>query len=600
MNEEVASVSDGLLTLGVVSLGLLVTAGAVAATWLASPEERRRHQRALVGPLLTAAAAVGAAALAGAPPVLVAAVEAGAGVAVLLWWQRPAARVRRLYGHGGWMGVRSYIEAATKRATRSVNPPAPRLAGAAARPVNRHGAMLGRLVTGPLLIRGRRVLSAWTRGILMLGPPGSGKTSMLVGLVLDAPGAAYVSSTKTELFDLTADFRGQHGAVRVFNPTGLGGRRSTFVWNPLSGCTDGAVADKRARALVRGGGGAAGSGSKEFWADKASEIVRCYLLAAALSGRTMESVQAWAQNAGDSTPVELLEQYEAKVPKGWLDSLRRHLDAAPNERSGYFAAVLPAVSFMDNAAVAAACTPRGDDETDLAEFVAGTDTLYVIAGEGDRRIAPLITALTEAVFETAKIVAAARGGRLSPPLAMFLDEVANTTPVPLDHWAADSRGWGISIVAVLQDLAQLNSRWGDDAAATIFNNLPTKVVLPGVASKEDLERLAYLAGPRWDRRNAEGDHKSWETSEVVSGGNLYKLPRWHAFVAGIGPQAAIVRFVPGYVQVRRARRKLRPAADLPLNSGPEMTAVPTRDRISSHEELAPGHEPIRTRAGAMS
>lgn len=600
MNEEVASVSDGLLTLGVVSLGLLVTAGAVAATWLASPEERRRHQRALVGPLLTAAAAVGAAALAGAPPVLVAAVEAGAGVAVLLWWQRSAARVRRLYGHGGWMGVRSYIEAATKRATRSVNPPAPRLAGAAARPVNRHGAMLGRLVTGPLLIRGCRVLSAWTRGILMLGPPGSGKTSMLVGLVLDAPGAAYVSSTKTELFDLTADFRGQHGAVRVFNPTGLGGRRSTFVWNPLSGCTDGAVADKRARALVRGGGGAAGSGSKEFWADKASEIVRCYLLAAALSGRTMESVQAWAQNAGDSTPVELLEQYEAKVPKGWLDSLRRHLDAAPNERSGYFAAVLPAVSFMDNAAVAAACTPRGDDETDLAEFVAGTDTLYVIAGEGDRRIAPLITALTEAVFETAKIVAAARGGRLSPPLAMFFDEVANTTPVPLDHWAADSRGWGISIVAVLQDLAQLNSRWGDDAAATIFNNLPTKVVLPGVASKEDLERLAYLAGPRWDRRNAEGDHKSWETSEVVSGGNLYKLPRWHAFVAGIGPQAAIVRFVPGYVQVRRARRKLRPAAELPLNSGPEMTAVPTRDRISSHEELAPGHEPIRTRAGAMS
>ncbi|ALE86543.1 type IV secretory system conjugative DNA transfer family protein [Pseudonocardia sp. HH130629-09] len=594
------AVPDGLLTLGVVCLGLLVTAGAVAATWLASPEERRRHQRALAGPLLTAVAAVGSVVVAGAPSALVAAAMATAATGVLLWWQRPAARVRRLYGHGGWMGVRSYIEAATKRATRAVNPPAPRVDGTAARPVNRHGAMLGRLVTGPLLIRGLRVLSAWTRGILMLGPPGSGKTSMLVGLVLDAPGAAYVSSTKTELFDLTADFRAQHGAVRVFNPTGLGGRRSTFAWNPLSGCTDGAVADKRARALVRGGGGAAGSGSKEFWADKASEIVRCYLLAAALSGRTMESVQAWAQNAQDTTPVELLEQHEAAVPKGWLDSLRRHLDAAPNERSGYFAAVLPAVSFLDNAAVAAACNPQGDDETDLAEFVAGTDTLYVIAGEGDRRIAPLITALTEAVFETAKIVAATRGGRLSPPLAMFLDEVANTTPVPLDHWAADSRGWGISIVAVLQDLAQLNSRWGDDAAATIFNNLPTKVVLPGVASKEDLERLAYLAGPRWDRRNSEGRDKTWETSEVVSGGNLYKLPRWHAFVAGVGPQAAIVRFVPGYLQVRRARRKLGRTVEASPSRRPEMTLTPTRDPISTHEELAPGHEPIRTRAGAMS
>lgn len=593
-------VPDGLLTLGVVCLGLLVTAGAVAATWLASPEERRRHQRALAGPLLTAVAAVGSVVVAGAPSALVAAAMVTAGAGVLLWWQRPAARVRRLYGHGGWMGVRSYVEAATRRATRAVNPPAPRVDGTAARPVNRHGAMLGRLVTGPLLIRGLRVLSAWTRGILMLGPPGSGKTSMLVGLVLDAPGAAYVSSTKTELFDLTADFRAQHGAVRVFNPTGLGGRRSTFAWNPLSGCTDGAVADKRARALVRGGGGAAGSGSKEFWADKASEIVRCYLLAAALSGRTMTNVQAWAQNADDSTPVELLEQYEADVPMGWLDSLRRHLNAAPNERSGYFAAVLPAVSFMDNATVAEACTPRDESETDLAEFVAGTDTLYVIAGEGDRRIAPLITALTEAVFETAKIVAATRGGRLSPPLAMFLDEVANTTPVPLDHWAADSRGWGISIVAVLQDLAQLNSRWGDDAASTIFNNLPTKVVLPGVASKEDLERLAYLAGPRWDRRNAEGGDKTWETSEVVSGGNLYKLPRWHAFVVGIGPQAAIVRFVPGFQQIRRARRKLRPAATGSMSRGPGMTVPPVHDPIPAHEEWAPGDEPIRTRAGAMS
>ena len=157
-----------------------------------------------------------------------------------------------------------------------------------------------------------------------------------------------------------------------------------------------------------------------------------------------------------------------------------------------------------------------------------------------------------------------------------------------------------SALPIRQDLAQLNSRWGDDAAATIFNNLPTKVVLPGVASKEDLERLAYLAGPRWDRRNSEGRDKTWETSEVVSGGNLYKLPRWHAFVAGVGPQAAIVRFVPGYLQVRRARRKLGRTVEASPSRGPEMTPIPPRDPISTHEEPAPGHEPIRTRAGAMS
>ncbi|MCW2506584.1 MAG: Glyoxalase/bleomycin resistance protein/dioxygenase [Actinomycetia bacterium] len=41
---------------------------------------------------------------------------------------------------------------------------------------------------------------------------------------------------------------------------------------------------RRARALVRGGGGATGPQNADFWAAKASEILRCYLLAAALDG----------------------------------------------------------------------------------------------------------------------------------------------------------------------------------------------------------------------------------------------------------------------------------------------------------------------------
>ena len=509
-----------------------------------------------------------------------------------LGWQRPGARLRRGLGRGGWLGGRQWWGAASAAAARRQVPAPPggraarlrrvlvsgaagagvpgcRQAGAA------YGARVGRVVSGGLLVRGRATYSPWSRGILVLGPPGAGKSSWLAQPILDAPGAAYVSSTKTELVAMTAQLRAERGPVWVFNPTGLGGVASTFGWNPLAGCGDAATADARARALVRGGGGAASGQHAEFWAAKAAEIVRCYLLAAAIGEVTMAAVMDWALNPTDPTPVSLLEDHPHLVPQGWVGTLQRNLAAAPNERSGYFSAVVPAVTFMDNPLVAAACTPVSDQALDVEAFVAGSGTVYVVAGD-DRRVAPLLTALTEAVFDAAKRVAATRpGGRLSPPLGFFLDEIANTTPVPLDGWAADSRGWGITVCAVAQDLAQLESRWGRTRAQTIFSNLPTKVVLPGVANSHDLDALAYLGGHRFVRQVSEGaseggggrsrsTQRSWTREPVVTGPAIYGLPRWHAYVLGLGPHPVVVRFAPGYRTTAAALRRLRRTRRVPL------------------------------------
>lgn len=393
----------------------------------------------------------------------------------------PAARL----GAQGWLDHRELRIHAGARALRAqagaIRPGLPWRC-----PVSAYGARVGAVVSGPVTVRRRAVYTPWSRGILVLGPQGSGKSSWLVGPILDAPGAAYVTSTKTELAEMTARLRAQVGPVAVFNPTGLGNVASTFCWDPVVDCADPAVADARARALVRGGGGAGGSENTEFWAAKAAEIIRCYLLADALHHQDMATVMGWALNPADDTPAALLDQHPDRVPAGWVGTLKANLGAAPATRSGYFAAVVPAVSFMDNPLVAASCRPAPGAQFDLAGFLASAGTVYVVAGEGDRRVAPLLTALTEAVFAAAKTLAAAQpGGRLEPPLSLFLDEIANITPVPLDSWAADSRGWGITVCAVAQDLAQLQTRWGRSRAQTIFSNLPTKVVLPGVAIKDD-------------------------------------------------------------------------------------------------------------------
>ncbi|GJF02551.1 hypothetical protein [Pseudonocardia sp. D17] len=217
-----------------------------------------------------------------------------------------------------------------------------RLTGAPAGSAPHHsGQRLGRLVSGPLLLRGRPVYSPHRRGMLVLGPQGSGKSSFIVNPIREFPGAAYVTSTKTELVDLTAADRAARGPVLVFNPTGLGGLASTLRWDPVAGCADAAIADARARALVRGGGGAKGTQNADFWADRAAEILRCYLLAAALTGQDMAQVMAWTLHPDDRAPSGILEQHGGAVPPGWLGTLDSHLAAAANTRTGYFAALTP-------------------------------------------------------------------------------------------------------------------------------------------------------------------------------------------------------------------------------------------------------------------
>ena len=53
--------------------------------------------------------------------------------------------------------------------------------------------------------------------------------------VVVPPGGVVVTSTATDLYDLTATLRSRRGPVAVFNPAGLGGVASTLRWSPLGG-----------------------------------------------------------------------------------------------------------------------------------------------------------------------------------------------------------------------------------------------------------------------------------------------------------------------------------------------------------------------------
>ena len=110
-------------------------------------------------------------------------------------------------------------------------------------------------------------------------------------------------------------------------------------------------------------------------------------------------------------------------------------------------------------------------------------------------LAPVVAAFADDLIETAALIAAASpGGRLDPPLGLFLDEVANIVPLPqLPALMSFAGGTGIFVAAVFQSMAQARNRWGADAAAMLWGASTVKAILGGLAG-EDLREISELAG----------------------------------------------------------------------------------------------------------
>ena len=140
---------------------------------------------------------------------------------------------------------------------------------------------------------GRRVIASMEDQAVVVAAPRTGKSGWLADRIIDHPGAAVATSTRTDLFANTAGLRGQHGAVHVFNPEGIGDVPSTFRWNPLKGCEQPAVALQRAVSFTAATE-TKGLHDMAFWIGKASSVLASLLHAAALDGRTMHDVYEWA------------------------------------------------------------------------------------------------------------------------------------------------------------------------------------------------------------------------------------------------------------------------------------------------------------------
>jgi type IV secretion system protein VirD4 len=331
--------------------------------------------------------------------------------------------------------------------------------------------------------------------VIYLAPPRAGKTGTLADVIARYPGPVVVTSTRGDLYELTARARAARGPVHVFNPQQLAAVRSTMRWDLLAGAEDPATAIRRAQPLstiaaFKGEG-------EDFWAAATEVWLQTLLHVAALRRGTMDLVHYWALSSSPEAFLRALPGAGGEAER-WGALVRDQMMSSASKTTDTIRYMVAAnLAFMLDPVLRDAVSP-GPGLFSPADFVCDGGTLYLIAESRTERPSPVagvFAALVTEIYHQVTLAAAGMpGGRLDPPMLWALDEVTQTCPLPLPSLLADAGGRGVQIMPVVHGPAQLRTRWGADGARTILDTCGTKVFLPGLSDPDTLETASKLSG----------------------------------------------------------------------------------------------------------
>jgi type IV secretion system protein VirD4 len=392
----------------------------------------------------------------------------------------------------------------------------------------------------------------------VIGPQGSGKTlDLLIPALLAAPGAALVTLTKVDdlLLTLTARAGGDRPCV-VLDPFGLAPGLAELVWDPVAGCVDPVLAERRAKAFAAGtvqGAMHAGHGddAARFYAAEAAKVIQAYLHAAALTGRTLDGVLRWVAHPRAATePTEILREHPHAAPL-WHGLLHGALTGDERTAGNTITTVQQALGLFFQAGIRARCVPCPDrPATDLTDVIRHNGTIYLLGREDPYASAsPLLTAVAEDVLDTALHEAnRSRHGRLCPPLLACLDELPSTAPLPtLRTRMANERALGISFLWAAQTWRQLAAIVGEAEARALLGLTNALVLFGGSKDVAFNQEISDLLGPvrvprtGWHTGPTSGRQLSADDIPVLTAAEIRRLPERHALVIAEQARPVITR-----------------------------------------------------------
>jgi hypothetical protein len=346
----------------------------------------------------------------------------------------------------------------------------------------------------------------------ILGPAQQGKSSLLAGMMLQAPGPILSTCTKLDLYHSTWEYRSMVGKIWLMNPEGQAKLPSNFRWSPVSGCEDPVTAMERGSAMVSAAGDSADVTDSGFWKEKGAIVLASLLHAAALTGKDMRDVFAWGSDMANQEAYRILET-DPRAGRNWADQLSGIQALDTKMLGSIYSTMQRGFAFMLNPALAEMACPDSDNPgIDIDAFILSRDSIYLVGEDTPgTAVAPYFLAFVTTVHARAKRLATHQpGGRLDPSIFFALDELALICPVPLDRWAADSGGRGICIWGCCQAVSQLDQKYGKDAARTIWAASNVHVILGGVKDHDYLEGISRMIGDREVDVVGESQQSSWQ------------------------------------------------------------------------------------------
>ena len=407
--------------------------------------------------------------------------------------------------------------------------------------------------------RGVELWVPYDRTTGVYGPQGSGKTlDLLSPALLQAPGAALVTLTKPEDLLLTLDSRGRGDRpVAVLDPFDLVPGAPELVWDPVAGCENSMVAERRAKAFAAGTvkgavNRGAGDEAARFYAAEGAKVLQAYFHAAALAGESLEGVLGWIadpHNAGQ--PEEILRTHAGAAPF-WDGLLRGALHGDDRTAGNTITTVQQAMALFFQERIRRRCTPRvGRSATALVDLIERGGTIYLLGRDDPYASAsPLMTAIAEHVLDTALAMAMASPyGRLCPSFLACLDELPSTTPLPtLRTRMANERALGLSFLYAAQTWRQLVTSYGEDEARTLFGLTNNIVVFGGGKDVGFYKEVSELVGTtRVSRRSYNHGRGGWgsnvygEDVPILRPEEIRQLPDRHALVVAENAQPFIAK-----------------------------------------------------------
>ncbi|WP_433635640.1 type IV secretory system conjugative DNA transfer family protein [Nocardia sp. CA-120079] len=371
------------------------------------------------------------------------------------------------------------------------------------RPEDEPGVLVGRAV-----IDGRELFGSYEDLHLDIWGPRQGKSSSrVIPALVEAPGAAVVTSNKRDVVDATRGLRATNGRkVWVFDPQNIAGEPCSWYWDPAAwvlGDDGGEGAERRAAELAgHFAVGGEASTKDAFFDPEGEDLLAGLILACALAKHPITRVFEWVTKPDEEEPVEILGEHGySLLAKAMADQY----NAPPKQRGGVFSTAKKMAAALKYSDIRQWVTPPQSGERpriafDVNAFVTSRDTLYPLSKEQKGNAGPLLVALCAAIAAAGEAEGTRHpGGRMPVPMLMILDEAANIVrwaDLPKQYSHFGSRG--MVVMTILQSWAQGCRCWGREGMDALWSAANVKVLGAGLDDAAFLRDRSELIGPHYE------------------------------------------------------------------------------------------------------